>query len=110
MCALFATLLAIPLAGCTPPDCLDLTLQSDVVRPPKTAIIFLVDGMDLTRLEELLAAGELPNIQHRFVEGGVRVRDAMSSLPSVTYPNCTSVITGLFPGHHGIMGRRERSA
>jgi hypothetical protein len=67
-------------------------------------VVFLVDGMDLTRTEQMLRAGELPNIQRVFVEGGVRVRVAVTSLPSITYCNCTSVITGLYPGHHGIMG------
>lgn len=67
-------------------------------------MVFLVDGMDLTRVEKMLAGGELPNIKRVFVDGGVRIRDAVTSLPSITYCNCTSVITGVYPGHHGIMG------
>jgi len=67
-------------------------------------VIFFADGMDAQRLQEMLDAGLLPNIRRTFVEGGVRVRYAISSMPSITYPNCSSIITGLFPGHHGIMG------
>ena len=80
-----------------------LNLRPDVARPPRSAVIFFPDGMDLTRFNAMVAAGELPNIQKRFVEGGVRVR-AVTGLPSITYPNCTSMITGVYPGHHGIMG------
>lgn len=79
-------------------------LAPEVDRSQKSAVLFLVDGMDDVRLYRMLAAGELPNIQKRFVEGGVQVRQAVSSLPSITYPNCTSMITGVFPGHHGILG------
>lgn len=89
-----------------------MQLEHQADRPHHSAVVFLVDGMDLTRFDEMLAAGELPNIRKRFVDGGVRVRDTVTSLPSVTYPNCTSVITGVYPGHHGIMGNFwfERSA
>jgi len=79
-----------------------LSPEVDCARP--SLIMFFVDGMDHARLHQMLAAGELPHIQKRFVEGGVRVRHAFSSLPSITYPNCSSMITGRFPGHHGIMG------
>jgi arylsulfatase A-like enzyme len=99
-----ALLLALAIAAC---GCRDgkihLKLNPDVVRPPRSAIIFMPDGMDLTRFNAMVAAGELPNIQKRFVEGGVGVQ-AVTGLPSITYPNCTSMITGVYPGHHGIMG------
>ena len=81
-----------------------IDLAPDVERPEKSVVIFLVDGLDRTRLGELLDAGQLPNIKERFVEGGVRVEHAVSSMPSVTYPNCSSFITGVFPGHHDILG------
>jgi arylsulfatase A-like enzyme len=81
-----------------------LRLDEEVQLPPLSVVIFLVDGMDLTRLDAMLAEGHLPHIRQRFVEEGVRVRNAVSSLPTTTYPNCTSVITGLYPGHHGIVG------
>ncbi len=94
----------IAFIGCTPSNHLQLKLNADVARPRKSVVIFFVDGLDLVRLQTMLADHQLPNIQRVFVEGGVEVRDAVSSLPSVTYANCTSLITGLFPGHHGIMG------
>ena len=102
--ALAAALFWACLAGCydhRPPA---LDIAPDVVRPPRSAVIFFPDGMDRDRLRELLAAGRLPNIARRFVAGGVEVRGAVSSLPSITYPNCSAMITGVFPGHHGILG------
>ncbi len=69
-------------------------------------MVFFVDGLDLTRLDAGIAAGELPNIAERFARGGVRVRHAIASMPSNTYPNTVSLLTGQFPGHHGILGNR----
>src|SRR5262245_6543257 len=97
-----APFLLLVIGACAPHG--RIRLCDDVAVPQRSVVVFLIDGMDLTRTEQMLQAGELPNIQRVFVEGGVRVRDAVTSLPSITYCNCTSVITGLYPGHHGIMG------
>lgn len=91
-----------------------LKLADDVERPTRNVVVFFADGMDVQRLHELLDAGLLPNIRRTFVEGGVEVRDAISSMPSITYPNCSAIVTGLYPGHHGILGNfwfdRDRAA
>jgi hypothetical protein len=103
--AAFAVAIGLLLAfvsGCAPMR--DARLRDDVQRPARSVVVFFPDGMDERRMEELLAEGRLPNIRKRFFEGGVRVRHAVSSLPSSTYPNSSSVITGRFPGHHHIMG------
>ena len=59
----------------------------------------------------LAGDGKLPNIQSRFMQGGVCVDGAVASMPALTYPNLVSVMTGRFPGHHGILGNQwfERS-
>ncbi len=102
---LIATAGSLLLTGaCAPPASMELRLDGEVQRPARSVVIFLVDGMDLPRLEAMMAAGQLPNIRRRFVERGVRVRGAVTSFPSTTYANCTSVITGVYPGHHGIVG------
>ncbi|MEE9211762.1 MAG: alkaline phosphatase family protein [Phycisphaeraceae bacterium] len=72
--------------------------------PDKSAVIFFVDGMDRRRMQELLEAGELPNIKKHFVDGGVGVKYAVTSMPAITYPNSVSLLTGCLPGHHDIMG------
>ncbi|HPD30160.1 MAG TPA: alkaline phosphatase family protein [Phycisphaerae bacterium] len=89
------------LSGCAS---LDVRLAESVERPPRSVVVFFPDGMDVQRMDELVAEGRLPNIRERFIENGVRVRHAFSSLPTSTYPNCSSLLTGRFPGHHQIPG------
>ncbi len=100
--------------GCSEPAAMRLRLTDEVVRPSRNVVIFFADGLDVQRLHEMLDAGLLPNIRRTFLEGGVEVRDALSSIPSITYPNCSTIVTGLFPGHHDILGNfwfdRDRAA
>ena len=66
-------------------------------------------------LYDMAARGEAPNVA-RLIEMGVAFgHGAMSSLPTVTLANHTSIITGAHPGHHGILNnawfdRAERRA
>jgi len=78
--------------------------RAGMVRPPACVTVFFVDGFDAVEMDRMLAAGRLPNIQRIFVDGGVRVRSAVASLPPITYPNAVAMITGLYPGHHGVVG------
>jgi arylsulfatase A-like enzyme len=91
-------------SACAPAGPGKFQLAADVERPPRNVVVFVADGMDYGQMQEMLDAGFLPNIRRTFVEGGVQVRHAIASMPSVTYPNNSSIITGRFPGHHGIMG------
>ena len=99
-----AVVLLVVTIGCVPDRPLFVTLSDKVQLPERSVVIFFVDGLDRTRLHELIDDGKLPNIQNLFVEGGVAVEHAVSSLPSVTYPNSSTMLTGLHPGHHGILG------
>lgn len=92
------------LAGCASWSGDQLKLADCVERPDRSIIVFLADAMDVQRLHELVDAGVLPNIRRVFLDGGVEVRHTLSGMPSVTYPNCSVIVTGLYPGHHGIMG------
>ena len=103
LCVLAASL-AVLLAGCAVDAPLRLNLKSDVALPSKSVIILWADGVDHQRFDELMAAGRLPNIKRVFVDGGVTVENGMDSLPSLTYVNGASLITGRFAGHHGIAG------
>lgn len=102
--ALSAICMLCMLPGCAPAGSERFHLGQDVERPPRNVVVFVADGMDVQRLHEMLDAGRLPNIRRTFVENGVQVRHALAGLPSVTYPNNSSIITGRFPGHHGILG------
>lgn len=44
-----------------------------------------------------------PNLQ-RLIERGVRAEQLIPSYPSKTFPNHYTIVTGLYPGHHGIVG------
>lgn len=85
---------------------LHLRVSKDVHRPPASVVLFFPDGLDVQRMDALLAEGKLPNIEKHFVRGGVRVQRAINSIPALTYPNSVSLMTGVFPGHHGIMGNQ----
>jgi arylsulfatase A-like enzyme len=68
------------------------------------AIVFLVDGVNAALFEQMLDDGELPAIERYFVDRGLYAPRAVANTPSVTLANETSVVTGVFPGHHGITG------
>jgi predicted AlkP superfamily pyrophosphatase or phosphodiesterase len=69
------------------------------------AFFFLLDGARVDIFEELLAAGELPNIARYLVEPGA-YRVATTVFPSVTGVAYIPYLTGLFPGRANIPGYR----
>jgi len=83
-----------------------MSVAKSVEWPPASVVVFFPDGMDRGRMMELIARGKLPNIERIFVRGGVGVECAITSIPALTYPNATSLMTGLFPGHHDIVGNQ----
>jgi arylsulfatase A-like enzyme len=107
--ALASLCLALCTAGCVPAAGgpgdtfgLDFSLPADAAR--SGTVIFIVDGLSAEVFEKLLDAGELPAIKRYFVDRGLYVRRAAASTPSVTLPNLTSIVSGKYPGHHGIAG------
>jgi len=88
------------LLGCAVPT----SLRPDVKVPERSAIIFFVDGLNNESLDHLSKAGRLPTIKRQFIDGGLRFTQAYSCLPSDTYPNSASLLTGLVPGRHGVVG------
>ncbi|MFP3937445.1 MAG: alkaline phosphatase family protein [Phycisphaerae bacterium] len=105
-CVLFA--MASLGCGVPAPDGPADTYGLDFSLPPDArtdgAIIFVVDGVNAEIFEQMLTDGELPAIEKYFVDRGLYVRRAVANTPSVTLANETSLVTGLFPGHHGITG------
>jgi len=107
LATIFALLGLVPWPGCRTPLERAAWLNDGSVRVPDAfAVLFLVDGMSADVTERLLNEGRLPNIERIFVRGGVVVRNAVASMPGATYANTASIITGLFPGHHGILGNQ----
>lgn len=91
-------------AGCARPWHLNVRLPPGTVVPERPAILLFVDGLDRYVYEDMLARGELPAIERYIVRRGTMVEQAFSCLPSITYANTVSFLTGLYPGHHGIVG------
>jgi arylsulfatase A-like enzyme len=94
-------------AGCGGAQPLVLRVSPEVKRPEKSVVLFFGDGMDERVMDRMLAAGELPNIKRVFVEGGVRVRNAIGCIPAMTYPNTVALLTGRFPGHTGVTANQR---
>ena len=70
---------------------------------PRHVVGFLLDGANPNVLYALADAGEAPNIGQLMAAGTSYAYGAMAGLPTVTLANHTSILTGRYPGHHGIL-------
>jgi phosphonoacetate hydrolase len=70
---------------------------------PRHVIGFLFDGANPNVLYDLAASGDAPNVARLIEQGTAFAHGAMASLPTVTLANHTGILTGCFPGHHGIL-------
>jgi len=68
-----------------------------------TVILVSIDGFRADYLER----GITPNLL-RLSREGVRATAMEPVFPSLTYPNHYSIVTGLYPDHHGIVGNSMR--
>jgi hypothetical protein len=75
------------------------------VQPGRRKVIgILWDGGHCGDVLHLAEAGELPGIA-RLVERGTALRGgALAHFPSITLTNHTSILTGVGPGRHGVLG------
>jgi arylsulfatase A-like enzyme len=83
---------------------LDFSLPSNA--HTRGAIVFVVDGINPEVFQGLLADNELPSIDKYFIQRGMYWPRAVANTPSVTLANETSIVTGMLPGHHGVVGIR----
>jgi hypothetical protein len=88
------------------PMATDGATRHDVIAEPGAArhvVAFLLDGTNPNVLHDAVDQGRLPNIA-RLIEAGTSFQHgAIASLPTVTLANHTGILTGLFPGHHGVL-------
>jgi phosphonoacetate hydrolase len=70
---------------------------------PRHVVGFLFDGVNPNVLYAMAAAGEAPNVARLMTLGTTYEWGAIASLPTVTLANHTTILTGRFPGHHGIL-------
>jgi len=71
------------------------------VLPARPIILFFVDGLRPDVLDDLTQEGRMPRLQRLLFERGAHARTAVSSVPSVTFANAVSMVTGCFPSTHG---------
>ena len=65
----------------------------------RRVVIFVFDGLQA----ELVTPELMPNL-HAFARGGARLLAHQPVFPTVTRVNATSMVTGSFPGRHGLSG------
>ena len=89
--ALLVVLLAIVVGA--------LGAQNRAVRDvPPTVIMVSFDGWRW----DYSTKAPVPNLR-RLMARGVRAENLIPSFPSKTFPNHYTIVTGLYPGHHGIV-------
>ncbi|KRE55005.1 alkaline phosphatase family protein [Phycicoccus sp. Soil748] len=72
--------------------------------PPRRVVGILWDGAHCGDLLAMAEAGELPGVAW-LLERGMALRGgAVAEFPSVTLTNHTSILTGVGPGRHGVLG------
>jgi predicted AlkP superfamily pyrophosphatase or phosphodiesterase len=85
-------LLLVAAAGCTPPD----RVAGGDVKP--TLILVSFDGWRW----DYHTTAAAPNLQ-RLIARGVHAESLIPGFPPKTFPSHYSIVTGLYPGHHGIV-------
>jgi phosphonoacetate hydrolase len=100
------------LLGVAPEDgsflrCQDGEAHADLIDDrdarPDHLVGFLLDGTNPNVLYAMADAGEAPNVARLMAMGTTFEHGAVAALPTVTLANHTSVLTGAYPGHHGIL-------
>ncbi len=105
-----ALLLCLPLlalsAGCTgleTPQVFSIEREPPgFVLPHRPVILFFVDGLRKDVLEEVAGRGELPLLRRHLLDRAASVRNAVTSVPGVTFANAASLATGCWPGTHSV--------
>jgi len=101
-----SALAVLACGGCAADRALTIKLPEQVVRPDRGAVVFFVDGLGRDVMARAESAGDIPNIQRHFLARGARVDRAYSALPTITYANAVTFLTGMVPGHHGVIANR----
>ena len=71
-------------------------------------LILGLDGATFTVLEPFMQSGLMPTLA-KLCEGGVRA-DLRSTMPPLTPPAWTTLMTGKRPGHHGVFDFFQKEA
>ncbi|AWH53637.1 alkaline phosphatase family protein [Stenotrophomonas sp. ESTM1D_MKCIP4_1] len=102
LCASMAVLCLMACSTPSPHPPAAARASTAVAASPRLLLVS-IDGLRADALDR----GLTPNIQ-RMIDGGVRARWMTPSYPSLTFPNHYTLVTGLRPGHHGIIHNSMR--
>src|SRR5262245_10078713 len=69
--------------------------------PVKHVVLVSIDGLAASYLND--ARAELPTLR-KLAKTGAVAKGMITSFPSVTWPSHTSLITGVHPARHGVIG------
>ena len=84
---------------------LDGTVLDDLVeRDAEYVVGLLWDGAHPGALLDLAERGDLPNVARLLERGCALAGGAVAEFPSLTLVNHTSMLTGVGPGRHGVVG------
>ena len=72
---------------------------------PKALYLFLLDGLHPTELEQWLAEDDerLPSLRRLREKAAVLQSGSIVNFPSITWPSHTTIATGSWCGHHGVV-------
>jgi predicted AlkP superfamily pyrophosphatase or phosphodiesterase len=79
---------------------IDIRAAVDPARAP-IVILISIDGLAAYNFEDRFA--DMPTIRW-MAENGVRAQGMETCFPSVTWPTHTTLVTGVRPGRHGVLG------
>ena len=91
LCALLTCTLAVLLMSTR------VNAATSQARPAPLVVLISIDGFRA----DYLARGVTPTLS-MLARRGARAKGLEPSFPSVTFPNHYSIVTGLYPDHHGI--------
>ena len=83
--------------------CLLLFSSSNAQESSHRAVLMIsIDGMHPTYVTEASKHGWKIPVLHEFLEKGAHAARVLNVSPTVTYPNHTTLVTGVLPTEHGI--------
>ena len=80
-----------------------LALSARAVAQPEHVVLISIDGLAAYELDD--DDVELPNLRE-LIKNGVRAESSETIFPSVTHPSHTTLVTGVVPKVHGVIGNR----
>lgn len=84
---------------------LDGRVLDHLVEPGRRHVVgILWDGAHCGELLAMAGRGELPGVARLLERGAALTGGAVAEFPSVTLTNHTSILTGVGPGRHGVLG------